>query len=90
MSDTKFDHTGIAETSRHFPSLQEKDIIPQIFWGHFMIQQLDSITECNKHDPFLGLFQYGVTYYLSTGNLMCRNVFRERTFWPWQMKLAEM
>ena len=72
MSDMKFDHLGLADTSRHRPSLQEEDIIPQRFRGNFISQQLDSITACNQNDNFLGPFQYGGTASLSTGNLTGR------------------
>ena len=72
MSDMKFDHIGIAETSRHWPSLQEEYRIPQRFRVHFMSQQIDSITACNQHESFLGTFQYGVTSYISTENLTAR------------------
>ena len=72
MSGMKFDHIELAETSRHRPSLQEEDIIPQRFRGNFISQQLDSITACNQNDNFLGPFQYGGTASLSTGNLTGR------------------
>ena len=65
MSDMKFDHLGLADTSRHRPSLQEEYRITQIPQGDFMIQQLDSITPCNQHDPFIGPFQYVGTHSLS-------------------------
>ena len=38
-----------------------------------MSQQLYSITAYNKHDPFLGPFQYDGTASLSTGNITRRN-----------------
>ena len=72
MLDMKFDHIGLAEISRHRNYLQEEDRIPQRFRGHFMIQQLESITACNQHDHFIGPFQYGGTASLSTGNLTGR------------------
>ena len=90
ISDMKFDHIGLAETSRHWPYLQEEDRIPQMFWGHFVIQQLDSITACNQQDPFLGPFQYGGTASISTGNTTGRKIFRERTLCPRQMDLSEI
>ena len=61
ISDMKLDHIGLAETSRHWFSLQEEYSITQNLRGKFMSQQLESITACNQHDPFLDPFQYGVT-----------------------------
>ena len=60
----KFYHIGIAETSRHWTYLQEEDRITQRLRGHFMSQQIESITACNKHEPFLGPLQCGVIEYL--------------------------
>ena len=74
MLDLKFDQIGFVEIFRHWPSIQEEDINPQRFRGHFMSQQLDSTTAWNKHDSFLGPLQYGITYSLSTGNLTGRNI----------------
>ena len=90
MSDMKFDHIGLAETSKHWPSLQDEDRPPQRFRGHFMRQQLDSITACNKHDPFLGPFQYGGTASLSTGNLTGRKTASGKDpsglgIWRWKI-----
>ena len=89
MSDMKFDHIGLAETSRHRPSIKQEDMIPQRFQGKFMIQQIESIADCNQHDPFLGPFQYGVTTYLSTGDLTGRKASSGRypyglVRWSWQ------
>ena len=39
-----------------------------------MSQQVDSKTAFNKHDPFLGTFQYGGTASLYTGNLTGRKI----------------
>ena len=72
MSDMKFDHIFLTDTSSHCHSLQEEYRIPQIFRGHFMIQQLDPITACNENDPFLGPFQYGGTSSVSNRNLTGR------------------
>ena len=85
----EFYHTWIAETRRHCPSLQEEESTPQIFRGHFMIQELDSITIYNKHYPFLGPFQYRWTYSLSTGNITGRKTSSGRYLsgigrWSWQ------
>ena len=44
MLDLKFDQIGFVEIFRHWPSIQEEDINPQRFRGHFMSQQLDSTT----------------------------------------------
>ena len=74
MSDMKFDYIDIAETIRYWPSLQVDDRILQIFRGHFMSQQLDSNTACNKYDPFLRPFKYGGTASLSTGNITGRKI----------------
>ena len=54
-----------------------------------MSQQLDSKTDCNKHDPFLGPFQYGGTASLYTGNLTGRNIASGKDLsglgiWSWQ------
>ena len=89
MSAMKFDHIGLAETSSHWPSLQEEDRITQRFQGNFMIQQLDSITTCNQHDPFLTPFKYGVTASLSTINLTGRKKSSGRDpsglgIWSWK------
>ena len=56
-----------------------------------MIHQLDTITTCNEHDPFLGSFQYGGTASLSTGNLMVRKTAsRQIPLQPRQTELAEI
>ena len=69
---------GIIQKIRHWTPLSDEDRIPQRFWGHFMRQQLDTITACNEHGPFIGPFQYGGTVYLSKGNLMVRNTVSGR------------
>ena len=89
MSDLKFYHIGIAETIRHWTSLQEDDRIPQIFRSHFMSQQIDSTTSCNEHEPFLGPIQYVGTSSLSTGNLTGRNIASGKDLyglgrWSWK------
>ena len=81
----KFDHIGLAETSRHWTYLQEEYRITQRLRGQFMSQQIESITACNKNEPFLGPLQCGVIESLSTGNLTGRKILRERLLWPWQM-----
>ena len=47
MDDNFFDHIGLADTGRHWPSLPEDDRIPQRFRGYFMSQQLDTTTAYN-------------------------------------------
>ena len=66
----KFDHIGLSETSRHWPSLQDEDKTPQRLRGHFMSHQLYTTTAFDEHEPFLGSFQYGGTDSLSTKNLI--------------------
>ena len=63
-----FEHIELAETKTHWPYIPDEGIIPQRFRGHFMSHQLDTITDCNKHEPSLGSFHYVVTTYLSTVN----------------------
>ena len=72
MSDIKFDHIGLVETRRRYPSLQEDTRIPPRFQGHFMSQQIDSITACHQHTPSLGPLKYGGTSSISMGNIMGR------------------
>ena len=43
-----------------------------------MSQNLDSITACNQHEPFLGPFQYGGTASISTRNITGRKTFSGR------------
>ena len=69
MTDIKFDHIGLAETSTHWNYLQDEDKIPQRFIGYFTRQKLYWIIACNEHDPLLGLFQYGGTSSIFTSNL---------------------
>ena len=89
MSDMKFDHIGLADKIRHYPYLQEEYKIPKRFRGQFMSQQIDLITACNQHDPFIGPFQYVGTASLSTGNPAGRKSSSGRDpyglgRWSWQ------
>ena len=89
MSDLKFDHIGLADTRRHWPSIQEEDRTPQIYRGHFMSHKLDSTTACNEHDSLLGPCQYGGTASISTGKIIGRNIASGKypsniERWSWQ------
>ena len=78
ITDYRFDHTGISEASRHWPYLTDDNRIMQRSRCHFMNQQLDNTTDCNKHVVLSGKYQHRVTYYLSTGNLIVRKTAPDR------------
>ena len=62
--------------------------------GHFMSQQLDSITSFNQQDAFLGRFKDGSRASLYTGNLTGRKTASGRYFsglvrWSWQKIMGQ-
>ena len=73
MSEMRFDHIGLDETSRDCTTLSYQDRNPQRFCRHEIIQQMEKIINCNEHKPFLGSLQYIGTAYISTGNITGKN-----------------
>ena len=70
-------------------NIYDKDTITQKLLGHFMIQQLDTITTFNDHDPLSVPFQYVLTASLYTGNLIVNKTDPGRDpsrlgIWTWQ------
>ena len=59
MINKKFDHLGLVDTGRYWPSFIDNNRIPQIFRGHVMSYQLDSISAYNHHDLLSGAYQHG-------------------------------
>ena len=59
----------LIKTGRYWTSYLDDYRVPQRFQENFMSKQLDTITICNNNDPPSGLFQYGGTASLLTGNL---------------------
>ena len=89
MNEPQMDHIGLAETLRHWPSLQKDDRIPQRFRGHFMNHQLDSIVAYNKHYLLSESYQFGGTASLDTGDLSGSKIGSGSAAtglwrWPWQ------
>ena len=74
MLEKGFDHIGLADTGRDWPSLPDEDKIPQIFRGNFIRQQVDSATSYNQNDTLSGSYQYGGTLSLSMSNLIGRRI----------------
>ena len=89
MLEKGFDHIGLADSVRHWPSLPDEDKTPHILREHFVIQQMDSTTSYNSHDILSGSYQYGGTLSLSTGNIVIRRIegggyLSGLVRWSWQ------
>ena len=83
-----FDHIGLEDTGRYWPSLPYEDKIPQRFRRNFISQQLDSTTSYNLHDTLSGSYQYGGMLSLSTGNIIVKIIEGGSDFsglgrWSW-------
>ena len=89
MNNKIFDHIGLVNIGRHWPSLPEDNIIPQKLCSHFMSKQLDASTAYNFNYYLSGPYQHGGTSSLTAGNLIGM-IFQSRRYtldlgrWSWQ------